>query len=488
MRVSHVSNITPIVHWQWATVALIVGLLIVWSPLMGAMLLVIGGFVVVTLYEPTLALVAMLIISPMKALIETEIGATLPLDIGQIALMLAIGIWTLRRVSFAQPLHNPLHLPLFIPISLFVFATLLSVPNAYSTGAAINEWLKWVEILILIYIIADTRLIRWEWLVFGLLMAGATQSLVGLYEFRGGSGAPHLWILDFQYFRAFGTFGQPNPFGAFQGLLLPLGVGTTWGYLTDWYRNRNLKSLLSVATYAGLTAILIMGLFISWSRGAWLGFGAAGAIMVWFLPEKRWQGTVLLLLGVVVIAALMAAGMVPPQIVNRISDFSQDFTGFEDVRGVAINDDNYAVLERLAHWQAAVSMSADYPVFGVGFGNYEIAYSDYALVNWPDALGHAHNYYLNLLAEVGVLGLTVYAIMWGSVLRTTLLVLADLSTIQRGVVLGMLGTWTHLSIHSLVDKLYVNNMFLHIGVLFGILSILSQYVYDMKKSREAFID
>ena len=31
-------------------------------------------------------------------------------------------------------------------------------------------------------------------------------------------------------------------------------------------------------------------------------------------------------------------------------------SGFEDVRGVGINDANYAVLERLAHWQAALEM------------------------------------------------------------------------------------------------------------------------------------
>ena len=36
---------------------------------------------------------------------------------------------------------------------------------------------------------------------------------------------------------------------------------------------------------------------------------------------------------------------------------------------------------------------------------------------------------------------------------------------------GLLGTWTHLAVHSMVDKLYVNNLFLHLGVLLGLLAV-----------------
>lgn len=42
---------------------------------------------------------------------------------------------------------------------------------------------------------------------------------------------------------------------------------------------------------------------------------------------------------------------------------------------------------------------------------------------------------------------------------------------MRGLVLGLLGTWTHLAVHSIVDKLYVNNLFLVIGVMLGVLAI-----------------
>jgi O-antigen ligase len=53
-------------------------------------------------------------------------------------------------------------------------------------------------------------------------------------------------------------------------------------------------------------------------------------------------------------------------------------------------------------------MARQRPALGVGFGNYEAAYPQYRLMSWPFALGHAHNYYLNLLSETGVAGLAAY--------------------------------------------------------------------------------
>ena len=56
-------------------------------------------------------------------------------------------------------------------------------------------------------------------------------------------------------------------------------------------------------------------------------------------------------------------------------------------------------------------MAGDRPWLGVGFGNYGAAYEEYALINWPDPLGHAHNYYLNLVAEIGFIGLGAYLLL-----------------------------------------------------------------------------
>lgn len=120
-------------------------------------------------------------------------------------------------------------------------------------------------------------------------------------------------------------------------------------------------------------AIIGIGLLVSWSRGAWLGFGAALGVMVLFGPKRRWRGLAIGLLCAVGLVFAILTDILPEALVARFSDFAQDLSGFQDVRGVAINDANYAVIERLAHWQAALAMAEDYPLLGVGFGAYEIA-------------------------------------------------------------------------------------------------------------------
>ena len=44
---------------------------------------------------------------------------------------------------------------------------------------------------------------------------------------------------------------------------------------------------------------------------------------------------------------------------------------------VPISDENFAIVERLAHWQAAYYMANAHPWIGVGLGNYETVYPAY---------------------------------------------------------------------------------------------------------------
>ena len=69
------------------------------------------------------------------------------------------------------------------------------------------------------------------------------------------------------------------------------------------------------------------------------------------------------------------------------------------------------------------------------------------------------------------MGLLAYALLWTAVFWQTIRLLS-VDWPQRGIVLGLLAVWVGLSVHHLVDKLYVNNIYLHIGVMFGLLQLL----------------
>lgn len=220
-----------------------------------------------------------------------------------------------------------------------------------------------------------------------------------------------------------------------------------------------------------------LAVILSWSRGAWLGFLAGAVVLALFSTRHIKRGLVIAGLAAFLVAGGLwvgvSTGAGPAQaIIGRLAGFLDEFT-LGDVRGVDINDANYSVLERLAHWQAAADMARDDLWTGVGFGNYGVAYADYDLINFPDPLGHAHNYYLNLLAEIGVPGLAAYILFWLVIIGQSIRLARRLAWPERGVVVGLLAAWVALAVHHLVDKLYVNNIYIHLGVMIGLLQLFA---------------
>lgn len=432
------------------------------------------------------AFFALLILAPMRTLIETESPLRLPLDIGQITVLVLAGTWIIYRAARHQPLIKPVWSPIYIPLAGFLLAVTATAFSAISVSLWLNEWLKWVMMLALVVLVLDFR--RWEWLVGGLILAAAGNALVGVYIFFGGSGALHL-LINNRFFRAFGTFGQPNPFGGFMGLIAPLAIaaalGQAWQFWQQYRQKRNVpvQQVFLLLVYALAAGLICLGVIISWSRGAWLGFGLSMLVFIIAIPRRWWYSTLILVIVVSVVGLLWASGRLPATIVDRINSATAEIFAFNDVRGVDITPENFAVVERLAHWQAALDMARANWWLGVGFGNYEIAYEDYRLISWKFSLGHAHNYYLNVLAEAGIIGLSAYLTLWSGVFWLTLRARNHPDIPARLIAAGLLGTWTYLAIHSLTDNLYVNNLFLHLGIMLGITALLYNQTYRHSKLR-----
>ena len=82
-------------------------------------------------------------------------------------------------------------------------------------------------------------------------------------------------------------------------------------------------------------------------------------------------------------------------------------------------------------------------------------------------MGHAHNYFLNVLAEGGLLGLAAYLIFVSAALRLVWHRTRQERGWRRGLALGALGMLGHLLAHSAFDNLYVHEMYLVVAMLLG---------------------
>jgi O-antigen ligase len=173
---------------------------------------------------------------------------------------------------------------------------------------------------------------------------------------------------------------------------------------------------------------------------------------------------------VIALAGLLAGGAerLPGGIVDRLGSIGQT-TVVWDVADAEVDDASFATVERVAHWQAAAAMWADAPWLGHGPGQFERLYHRYRLPRWPDALGHAHNYYLHLLAEVGLSGLSMHlAFLAAAAVFAVRRVLAPRTVLQGALALGVVGVLAATAAHSLTDNLYVHDMTVHLGLLLGL--------------------
>lgn len=478
----------PEVGFWFLLVAIAAGILVALLPIVQAFAL-LAPFVILLIYvEPLIGAGLMLLAAPLGALEAIALGTGL-LDSGQMLFLLTTAIW-LARGAAKRRIRLPVA-PLSLPLLLFIAAAVLTLLDASSLMTGFREVIKWLEVSVIMIMVLDLsrtlpnrpvgRLlgIRDKYqatkaILFLILLGGVSQALIGIWQFGFREAGPeHFQVAGGRFYRAYGTFEQPNPFGGFMSWMALLGLGAVLGQVAHRLQTRSFggRSLLWPIFLATVSAFFLAALIFSWSRGAWLGFAAGVAAMLFFFPRRRLRGIALVGFGVVILLTSWNLDLVPPAVAERVAGFTEDLR-FGDVRGADINDANYAVLERLAHWQAALDMARYNLLDGVGFGNYEVAYPDYALINWPDALGHAHNYYLNLIAETGVVGLLSYLLLWILVIWHSLKAAGQHDWPGRGVALGLLGVWITLSVHHLLDKLYVNNLYLYVGALLGALQLL----------------
>lgn len=481
----------PLVTLLALSVAVLAGLLLIrLSPLQGLVTMGAAAVFVTTLIEPVVGLSTALFLGPLKAYLAAELPQ-IPAQVAHGFVALTLAAWLARGLA-RRILRIPCS-PLLVPLLTFFGAALFSLWDAVDVPTGVLELIKWVQIVALfVFVSHHLKSGRLPWVLGALLVTGLFQASVGIWQFGlRGEGPEHFAILGGDFYRAYGTFEQPNPYAGYLGMTAALALGVVAGAmrdkLVDWYAgklgrrcatqestNPSIFRSISLSTclLGGSAAVgMLAALAMSWSRGAWLGFGAAVLAMAAALPRQTRWGLLLVVVLVVAAIGLHATGLLPASFTARLTSFVQDIR-LQDVRGVPINDANYAVVERLAHWQAGLAMFRHNLWTGVGLGCYEPAYPRFALINWPMALGHAHNYYLNLAAETGLIGLLAYLALWGTVLWQTWRVTRRASGLARGIGIGLLGAWTHLSVHHFLDNLYVNNVHLHIGVLLGLLAFV----------------
>ena len=68
---------------------------------------------------------------------------------------------------------------------------------------------------------------------------------------------------------------------------------------------------------------------------------------------------------------------------------------------------------RLNLWRTSLNMIAAHPLFGVGPGFFRDVFEIYKVYGFYDTIAHAHNDFLNVAANAGILTLLAWLAIWG---------------------------------------------------------------------------
>jgi O-antigen ligase len=182
-----------------------------------------------------------------------------------------------------------------------------------------------------------------------------------------------------------GIFVEPNELGTFCSM-----VGFTTAGIALGTRKRSIRWAAAV-----VIAILLVGLLVSLSRGAWLGTIAGLLLLVMTLRGAR--------------RALLAFGIPIVMVAILLGNFAGSNPEVQVVqnRFQAITSLNQPYDHREDLWAEAIRQIQEHPVTGQGPGNFAVASERRASESLTVFAWHAHNLYLNVGAELGVPGLTL---------------------------------------------------------------------------------
>lgn len=238
-------------------------------------------------------------------------------------------------------------------------------------------------------------------------------------------------LYDVSLKSSYGSFVNRHNFAAFieMAIAVPLGMMFVGAVEKD-------RKLLFI------TAIALMGiaLVLSGSRGGLAAFLAEICFLVILTTRTKNYNQFILKIGlsvalvaIVVVGAIMVGG---ESSLSRISE--------------SVGSDN-VTSGRTEIWSVSLQIIKNNLPFGAGLGAYSVAYTPYDAFNGLTRVEQAHNDYLQVLADAGLVGLIIGAAFLFLFFKTGIKNVNTKNTFRRGVAVGAFAGCFAVLVHSFFD-------------------------------------
>lgn len=235
-----------------------------------------------------------------------------------------------------------------------------------------------------------------------LIISGAVVACFGIFQYVTQFQLLEHWKIESPYLiRINSTLADPNSYGTYLASVIPLTLSVFF------ISKENKKIALGL-----LILLLIENLIFTASRISWIAT-AIGVLFVISGLEKMKIKRFTKIIFIPIIFLLIIIGiLVFLAIRKNITDFKAQ-SSYLDVVLFTLNPKNTfdkILKNRLPMWKAAISMISKHPFLGVGVGTYPLLLKKFAPKNAYlfSTVTHAHNYFLEIAAEVGIIGLIIF--------------------------------------------------------------------------------
>jgi O-antigen ligase len=267
-------------------------------------------------------------------------------------------------------------------------------------------------------------------IVFGALIAifAILQKLVNPENIYGARQSVQANI--------FGPYVNGHHFAA----LMEMTIGLSLGLFYSKAVKKEVRIILLVAT-----VLMGIGLTMTGSRGGMLSlFGVLAAVTILSLARKDKaegrQQKLLLVGGAFAFLVLMIGGALV-----LANDSSM-------LRGLGLGGPAEVSNGRLHFWYVALQIFKDNCVLGAGLDAFGVAFTRYDTWNGVFRIEQAHNDYLQILADAGILGFACIAAFIYFLFRRGLqVVFSTRDRFRRGVATGALAGCLGILLHSFFD-------------------------------------
>lgn len=191
------------------------------------------------------------------------------------------------------------------------------------------------------------------------------------------------------------------------GAILAMFIPVMFGFGFDMSGRRRFRIMAFI-----FSGILVLALYLSFSRAAWVSivFALAVYVLILFRIRFRW---ILASVALVLVIFITFKFEILETLEKNKQDSSANF--IEHIKSIANISSDASNLERVNRWQSAFRMFGERPVLGWGPGTYQFEYAPFQRsaektiisTNFGDK-GNAHSEYIGPLAESGLLGMLTF--------------------------------------------------------------------------------